>query len=264
MSRKLIFEAIVLVLVFASIWGIFSLFPIFPDRSDFSISLTSEEKLGKLLLSTIVDHPEYKPISTKTLDSAIAQISNRLVKATGLTDYDYRIVVVDNPEINAFTLPGGNILVTSALIRFTESPEELAAVLAHEMGHAEKKHVVSRLLKEFTLALILSDKAVLSEASRTVTSTAFDRRQEEEADDYSLRLLEKANINPRLLGTFFSRLRDEENRYDEKLTILMTHPTINSRIKAAFEYKTEVGFHEKGFGLDWNRIKNLLPQKEKS
>jgi len=259
MSRKLIFEALVLILIFAAIWGIFILFPIFPDRSSFSISISNEEKLGKLMLDNVLKNSELKQVDIKTLDSAIARISDRLVKATGLTDYDYRIVVVDNPDINAFTLPGGNILVTTALIKFTQSPEELAAVMAHEMGHAEKKHVVSRLLKEFTLALILSDNAVLSEASRTVTSTAFDRRQEEEADNFSLHLLEKADINPRLLGTFFSRLKDEEGSYNEKLTLLMTHPAINSRIKAAFEYKTGKDFQEKKFDMDWNRMKNLLP-----
>ncbi|MBN1415613.1 MAG: M48 family metallopeptidase [Bacteroidales bacterium] len=258
MSRKLIFEAIVLLLIFASIWGIFTLFPIFPDKTVFNVSISAEEKLGKLMLDHILSNAEYRRVSIRELDSAVAVITKRINVAIGLTDYDYRVYVIENPDVNAFALPGAFILVTTSLISTCKSPEELAAVLAHEMAHIEKRHVVANVIKEFTLTLIMSDKAVLSEASRSLLSTAFDRRQEEEADRLSLEWLEKARINPRILGTFFRRLKDEEGTYDPRFTILSTHPHINSRIKAAFEYQPSENFSETKFNIDWKEIKNLL------
>jgi predicted Zn-dependent protease len=258
MSRKIIFEAIGLLLVFASIWGIFTLFPIFPDRTAFTISVPAEEKLGKLMLESILSDPEFRQVTMEPLDSAILIITRRLEKAVGLTNYDFTVKVVDNPNANAFALPGGSLLVTTSLIELCESPEELAAVLAHEIAHIEKRHVTTKLIKEFTLSLMLSDNAVLSEATRTMISTAFNRRQEEEADRLSLKLLESSEINPRILGTFFRRLKEEEGAYNPKYTILMSHPHINSRIKAAFEYKPEEDFREVKFEMDWERIKNRL------
>jgi predicted Zn-dependent protease len=258
MSRKLIFEAVLLLLIFASIWGIFTLFPIFPDKSAFHIPVSTEEKLGKRMLDEILTSPDFHRVSVKSFDSAVFIMVERLTGAIGLTDYDYSVILVDNADINAYALPGGTILVTTSLISLSESPEELAAVLAHEMAHMEKRHVVSRALKEFTLALLLSDNAVLSEASRSLLSTAFDRRQEEEADKLSLEWLAKAGINPRILGTFFRRLKNKESNYDPGFTILMTHPHINSRIRAAFEFPLPSEFREEPFSIDWKRIKELL------
>src|SRR5690606_24136018 len=120
------------------------------------------------------------------------------------------IVVGRNESVNAFALPGGNIVILSGLLEFSENPEEVAAVLAHEMAHVEKRHVVDRLLKEFGMQVVFGvltggDLVVLSEISRTVTSTFFDRRQEEEADEFALELLHRCNISPRALGTLFRR-----------------------------------------------------------
>ncbi len=258
MSRKIVFEAILLLLIFASIWGIFALFPIFPDKTAFSVSVSAEEKLGKLMLDNILSDPEYRQISILELDSALAVINKRLTDAIGLTDYDYKICIIDNADINAFAIPGGTLLVTAPLIAMSDSPEELTAVLAHEMAHIEKRHVLTKVIKEFTLALVMSDNAVLSEASRSLLSTAFDRHQEEEADRLSLEWLERAGVNPRILGTFFRRLKDEVGTYDPRFTILSTHPHINSRIKAAFEYDPAENFSEIKFEIDWERIKNIL------
>jgi len=114
------------------------LFPIFPDKTAFAISVQAEEMLGKRMLESILSDPEFRQVTTEPLDSAILEITKRLEKAVGLTDYDFSVKVVDNPNANAFALPGGSVLVTSSLIELCESPEELAAVLAHEIAHIQK------------------------------------------------------------------------------------------------------------------------------
>ena len=92
------------------------------------------------------------------------------------TDYNYKIYVVDNPQINAFALPGGYIIVLRGLLEFTETPVELSAIIAHEMGHIEKKHIVKKLIRQFGIAILTSgDRQILQALSSTIISTGFDR-----------------------------------------------------------------------------------------
>ena len=102
-----------------------------------------------------------------------------------------------------------------------------------------------------------NDKLVIGEISRTATSTVFDRRQEREADEFAIELLDNAEINPRIIATFFRRLKEEEGTYNENLEILMTHPHINSRIKASLEYNLDEDFVSEEFNLNWDLIKNF-------
>src|SRR5690606_14150945 len=97
-----------------------------------------------------------KLLENSAVDSALDVINSRLLDALGNSEYDHHIWVVKNDEVNAVTLPGGYVLVYSGLIRFSESPEEVAAVIAHELGHVEERHVVGRLIKEFGLQILFS------------------------------------------------------------------------------------------------------------
>jgi len=262
MKRSLILDALKLLVIFGALWAIFTFLPIFKvDKTPDIISLDTEEKMGKLLVKEVL--MQEKEIKDPKLDTALALVTNRLVSNIGLTDYNYHFRVLDNPQINAFTLPGGNIFIYSGLIKFTKSPEELAAVLAHEIGHAEKRHVVNRLVKEFSLTVLFSvltgnKGTIVNEIARTATSTVFDRKQEAEADDYGFHLLEKSKIDPIAFASFTRRINAEQGTNNLDFTILRTHPDNNSRIKAAMEYKTAPGFVAKSFNMDWDKVKASL------
>ena len=131
--------------------------------------------------------------------------------------------------------------------------------MAHEIGHAENKHVVKRLAKELGVALLFSilsggDAVVLNEVARTATSTVFDREQEREADDYCMSLMEKAKLNPKSLATFFRRVDEMTGDVDNNMEIIMTHPNNNSRIKNALEYKLKPNFKTESFNMNWQRV----------
>lgn len=268
MKKSILFDLFKLIALFGLIWAGFTFFPIFTlDKNDFELSVEKEEKLGKLIVEDILENDgKTKLLNNPKVDSAMAIITKRLVENIGLTDYEYKIKVIDSPEINAFTLPGGNIFVYSGLLEFSEHPEEVAAVLSHEIGHAEKKHVIQKLAKELGLTILFSaitggDRVILGEISRTAASTVFDRGQEKEADDYSFSLMEKAKINPVALATFFRRINAKGGSYNENLELLMTHPNNNSRIKAALEYKVASGFKIKEFDIDWQAVKASLKKE---
>jgi beta-barrel assembly-enhancing protease len=264
MRSAIIKDLIILLSIFAIVWALFTFIPFLIDRPDVQISIENEEKLGELIVNELVlaDH-KMKILQNPQIDSAINVILKRINDVSGPTDYNYKITVIENEKINAFALPGGNIFLFSGLIKFAEYPEEVAAVLAHELGHVEKRHVVNKLLKELGISILMmvitgSDNMLTNEIGRTAISTVFDRNQEKEADQFALEVLERAKINPKVMATFFRRLNEKTDTYNENLEILMTHPHNNSRIKASLEYQINDDFNSEKIELDWTKIKSLL------
>lgn len=105
----------------------------------------------------------------------------------------------------------GEVYINRGLISFCDSPEQLAAVLAHEIGHVEKRHTISKLIKEFGIGLLFTiisggDPFLLTDLFHTTVSTAFDRSYEKEADQFALNLLEEAKISPTAMASFFRKL----------------------------------------------------------
>ena len=234
--------------------------------SDEKISLISYEQeiaLGELIDEYIIASQYKNPLTNKTIDSMMWAVGKRLQEQIPTSEYDYNIIVLDNAQINAFTIPGGNIYVFSGLISFCDSPEQLAAVLAHEMGHVEKRHTVDRLAREFSLSVLFSimtggDTVLLSDLYQTLISSGFSRSQEKEADQFALNLLEDASISPKSIASFFRKLNRENLAYDEKIELVMTHPHNNSRIKASLNHEVDDTFDEIPFELNWEEIKAAL------
>ena len=234
--------------------------------SDEKISLISYEQeiaLGELIDEYIIASQYKNPLTNKTIDSMMWAVGKRLQGQIPTSEYDYNITVLDNPQINAFTIPGGNIYVFSGLISFCDSPEQLAAVLAHEMGHVEKRHTVDRLAREFSLSVLFSimtggDTVLLSDLYQTLISSGFSRSQEKEADQFALNLLEDASISPKSIASFFRKLNRENLAYDEKIELVMTHPHNNTRIKASLNHEVDETFKEIPFNLNWEKIKAAL------
>jgi len=227
------------------------------------ISYEQELKLGDLIAEYVIETTNQNVLKNELIDSVVWAVSAHLQKQIEFSEYDYKIQVLDNPEINAFTIPGGRIYVFKGLLKFCDSAEHLAAVLAHEMGHIEKRHTVSKLVKEFGLKIIFSmamggDSVLFSELGQTLLSSKFDRSQEKEADQFALELLENTQISPTSIASFFRKLNRENLEYNENMELLMTHPHNNSRIKASLEYKTQDDFNAEPLSIDWDRVKAVL------
>ncbi len=227
----------------------------------YKVSIEQEEALGNMLKDVVTG--DYKVIEDNLADSAIQAITNRLLAAIDSTPYRYQIKILQREEINAFTIPGGNIYILSGLIKAADNPEEVAAVLAHEIGHAEKRHVVTKLINEMSMTAIVSilsggDPSLLAEVLQSVAGNKFNRGQETEADKFALQLLEDAHIPPKALARFFERLNDKDLDYNENLEILMTHPHNNRRIEQARKYKTRNNFKAESFNFDWEKVQKSL------
>ena len=258
MQRTILRDLLVLLGVFGLIWLVFSLFS-YPEDPQL-LSIHKEEKLGEAYVDLILLNPMFEEFKNRQVNSAVKVIGDRLEEGLEDSEYNYRFVVFDSDMINAFTVPGGNILISTGLIGFCDSPEELAAVIAHEMGHVEERHVVSRLLKELGIEILTSgDQYVIGEVSGLLTSTSFDRKQEEEADLFAAKLLESSSIEPRTLATFFRKLEEEmDNELMQHFEIISTHPNFRSRIREALSFKPAKDFEAEAIDLDWGIIRAEL------
>lgn len=263
MRKSMLRDLVILLAIFGCIWGIISFFPLFPEKVEL-LSIEKEEALGDRYLEMLMKEPGFTVLESEEVGDAIEAIGLRLENALEDSEYEYDYVVIEDRMINAFTLPGANILITTGLIEFAGSAEELAAVIAHEMAHVEERHVVTRLAKELGIAVLTSgDQFVVGEVTRIMASTGFDRGQEEEADYFACALLEDAHIEPRILATFFRKLKEEKNNaLLEKFEIVSTHPNFTSRIREVLEYVPEKDFETLPLAIEWEAMQHQLLSSE--
>jgi predicted Zn-dependent protease len=163
---------------------------------------------------------------------AIAVVSDR-------TDLEYHFSVIDDKEINAFAVPGGYIYVYSGLMDIA-TDDELACVVAHEVGHIAARHSVKQMQAqlgyEILMSLIFRDKgsADLAKAVNVafgVVSLGYSREDELLADKLGVKYAYRAHYNPRAMITFLEKLRKEENKtLAMNFEVLRSHPNIDHRI----------------------------------
>ncbi|MGB1580320.1 MAG: M48 family metallopeptidase [Nevskiales bacterium] len=167
---------------------------------------------------------------------AVETLLDDLVDEMDEQPYDYEIGIAPSNELNAFALPGGRIVVTRALITSVQSENELAMVLAHELGHfAHRDHLrgLGRGLSAAALSILLfgSDSGVTQFLTGTlnVAHAGFSRQQETAADEFALELLHAKYGHIGGATDFFERLAEQETRWGDWLS---THPASSERVLA--------------------------------
>lgn len=147
--------------------------------------------------------------------------------------------VVDATFPNAFTLPDGSIVVTNRLIHLAESPDEVAGVLAHELGHVEAEHVMAGVVRQMGVGMFVDvvfggAGAGQAVAAINVLALRYSRADEAEADAIAIRLMDEANFNPGAIASFFEHVRGEEAREGASIPeMLSSHPDSARRAQEA-------------------------------
>lgn len=151
-----------------------------------------------------------------------------------------KLHIVQNKEINAFTLPNNHIVVYSGLINACSNEAELCGVLCHEMAHMEKRHVMNKLIKDYGLTVIVSitsgqnNASMIKELVKNLSSTAYDRKLEREADLTATDYLIAANIDPEAFANFLYKLSTKD-KMPNQLYWISTHPESKERSKKIIE-----------------------------
>ncbi len=222
-----------------------------------------EEDMSELLTDYLMN--DFDVIENQKLDSSFSIIMDRLTESMDTVSYDYKVTIIRDSQVNAFTSLNGQLYVFTGLIEKLDHAEEMALILAHEIGHAENKHVIEKMVKIIGMETLFSiatggDPVLISELAKLSISTAFDRKNEEEADDYALELAIKSRLNPRRLGQFFLKMKQHDHDIIPDIEIIQTHPMNNDRIKKSAEKELPEDFKEESLNIDWSLVQNYITE----
>ncbi len=185
-------------------------------------------------------------LSDPWVDAQLTQMFNRFSLSAGL-DQTLGVVMIEDPSINAFAVPGGLVGFHSGLILEADSIDEVAGVMAHETAHLSQNHFGRRsdaqrydwlvqtlgLLgaaligggSEASSALALGSQALLADRA-----LSFSRAQESEADRVGLNLMRQSEYDAAGMPGFFEKLLQLANREDKVTAFLRSHPLSSTRV----------------------------------
>lgn len=189
------------------------------------------------------------------LAAYVRRIGLSLTRVSEIPDLPYSFFVVNDDKINAFALPGGYIYITRGLIALADDESEMAAVLAHEIGHVTARHSAQRYSKAMAANLGLAVLGIVGSAAGVPSGAgslaslgaqlylqSYSREQELEADVLGIRYLTRGGYDARAMTRFFHKL-EAHKRLEANLAgdpkaanrnhVLATHPRTAERIRQA-------------------------------
>ena len=158
------------------------------------------------------------------------------IEAAAALPWPLKVMIVRRQEANAITLPGGHIYVFEGLIDSARTPDELAGVIAHEVGHVAHHDGTRTVIQGAGLSLLfgvllgdfVGGGAVIL-AAKTILQTSYSREVESAADKYGVMLIAGIGGDPRALGTILMRVAGTTHPGP---TILADHPDTRDRVAA--------------------------------
>ncbi len=212
-----------------------------PFASDLSVE--NEKELTAQIHAQL--RSQAKLVSDPVLVTYVQGIGDGLAKTTEPQPFIFRFFLIDDPALNAFTIGGGYIYITTGVLSQAGDVNELAGVLAHEIGHVEKRHVARRSEGQglATLATLASLAAVMAGADPGVLVATqglnvslqlkHSRVFEEEADREGIAIMIAGGYDPNGMTHFFQRILAQNPDAGAGIpAYLFTHPAVKERIAA--------------------------------
>lgn len=229
--------ALAAVLLFAAWrWGV----PALAEHLARKVPASWEHQLGEAVL------PEAAPESLHVNDPAVLEpvehTLDRLLEAMPEAGGSYQVHVIRSPVVNAYAVPGGHIIVTTAILSTLDGADELAAVLAHEITHLTERHTTRGILEQEGLGLLMGllsggDPSLgrIAGAASQIGGLSYSRDEETAADEGAAHLLARAGISPLALARVHERLAQVSKERGRGLEFLSTHPSSSARGERARE-----------------------------
>lgn len=189
------------------------------------------------------------------------------------SQFQYTFKIVDDKDVNAFSLPGGFIYVNKGLLDYVQSDHELAAVLAHEIAHAAHHHLLKlgqeneKINRRVTLPALLvlvltgapardlNNVMIGVQLYQIAKLNGFTQEAEMDADHAAIYYLTRTKYNPVGMLTFMERLaRDEARRPERQLGIFRTHPPSRERAQAMLDL-----FKQLNIPVNRRAVARILP-----
>ena len=216
------------------------------DTIYYAYSTDKEVQMGKSISRQVAE--AYKFTEDPLIQKRVQDIGKKIAAVCDRKEIDYHFEVIEDKEVNAFALPGGYIYVNSGLVEKVKNDDELAGVLAHEVGHVVARHIIKKLQASqlYTLGRILVAQAPSSGEVGAAADEAFtqimlgySREDEFLADQLGARYAKRAGYDPYGMLNFLETLQEVNRRKPLGPPIYYkTHPYVPDRIRVV---KQELG-----------------------
>jgi len=232
------------------------------------IGTEEEVQMGKELSAEVAK--EYTIYDNPEVTAYVQSVGAKVVRVCDRKDIEYHFAVIEKDEINAFAMPGGYVYVYTGLMKDLDDESQLAAVLAHEVGHVTARHSTERLTTlygyQLLASLLLGDDpnfwaGLVADIFSTTGMLAYSRKNEYEADELGATYANAAGYDPGGMTDLLGKLAGMEQREPSKLEeLLATHPPTSerlSRVKGMVAGMASTGTARNEAA--YRRIKGMLP-----
>ncbi|MDA9389145.1 metalloendopeptidase [Bradyrhizobium sp. CCBAU 45394] len=194
--------------------------------------------------------------------AAFTKLVNRLRDAAGLDDDSMTAGVLPTPVPNAFALPGGKVFLLQGLLDRAESPDELAGILAHELGHLKHHDNMRGLIynggTSFLIGLLFGDvtgSSAVIFASRSVVEASYSREAETGADTFAIDIMHALGRSPKPSAELMFRITGKEG--GSGFAILSSHPLTEDRLARMTKEDRPVSGPPLLTDAEWHALKGI-------
>lgn len=183
------------------------------------------------------------PVKNEPLQEYVTLVGSAVAATSKRSTIPYRFAVLDTPIYNAFAAPGGIIFISRAMLDLLENEAELAAVLAHEVGHVAERHAVRSIKRaqffegmgKLTAASMKGDKgkkfeSMIGDIQNVLFDKGLDKEMEFEADRAAVETTLRTGYDPAGMLSVLKKLKRVEARNTTKGSWFSTHPPLDERI----------------------------------
>jgi Zn-dependent protease with chaperone function len=244
-------------IVLVTVFGV----PLVADRLVPLIPFSFERRLGDIGDNQVKAIFGGKTCTNSEGDAAFAKLVETLRQATHI-DRPLQTAVLASPIPNAFALPGGRIYLLNGLLQKANNADEVAGVIAHEMGHISHRDQMRMLIQQggtgFLIGLLFGDftgSAAVIFAGRALTQASYTREAERNADDFAIRTMHALGRSPAPMGELLFRITGAQG--GKTLGILASHPLTEERRELMRREDQAITGPEILSAAEWNALKNV-------
>lgn len=231
-----------------------------------------EIKIGKSLAKSV--EGKFGLLDDVGMQKRVNEIGQKIAGVCDRPELTYSFIVLAGEELdeearhNAFALPGGYVYIFKEMVEDTESDDELASILAHEVGHIVAKHSMKKLQGSIGItglnllgAVVKTDRRTQTNASIAITELmmAYSRRAEFEGDKLSVIYLKKAGFDPKAAVSFIDRRLEKQMKSEiRQYYYFRTHPytserraMLNKEIEGKFAFDDYINAPAEDSGPAW-------------
>jgi Zn-dependent protease with chaperone function len=208
--------------------------PLAADRLTPLVPQAFDRRLGDVAEGQIKVFFRAKACGNAAGQAAFTKLVKTLREAAGL-DTSVEAAVLSSPIANAMALPGGKVYLFAGLLAKANNADEIAGVLAHELGHLKHRDGTRNLIHNggtsFLIGLLFGDisgSGALVFASRSLITASYSREAEQNADTMSIEVMHALGRSPKPMGELLFRVTGKEA--DKSLSILASHPLTEDRL----------------------------------